>query len=229
MIVLHYTAMDSAAAARARLCDAEARVSAHWLLDRDGTVEQLVCETRRAWHAGLGAWGQGADVNSRSIGIEMVNTGAQPFSHAQMNALERLIDEIFARWDMRADGVIGHSDSAPGRKVDPGPRFDWARLVAGGRAVGACPETAGEAGGEAAFVADMRAAGYTSPVAPDVLLGALRLRHRPGHAGPRDGMDDAIARDLAQRHPVAALDARAVWTPAADDAEIDRQAGRAPR
>ncbi len=84
LIVLHYTAMASCAAARDRLCDPAAEVSAHWLIDRDGGAEQLVDEAARAWHAGAGAWGGLDDVNSRSIGIELQNTGAEPFPEPQM-------------------------------------------------------------------------------------------------------------------------------------------------
>lgn len=128
MIVLHYTAMESAAVACARLCDPEAEVSAHYLIDYDGTVLSLVEERKRAWHAGAGAWGAITDVNSRSVGIELQNTGAEPFGEPQMAALEGLLRDVMARWKIGPEGVIGHEDCAPGRKVDPGPRFDWGRL-----------------------------------------------------------------------------------------------------
>ncbi len=84
----------------------------------------------RAWHAGAGLWGGQEDVNSRSIGIELQkNRGDEPFAAPQMVALERLLQGIMARWDIPAQGVIGHSDMAPSRKGDPGPRFDWRRLA----------------------------------------------------------------------------------------------------
>ncbi len=120
LVVLHYTAMASCAEARDRLCDPTAEVSAHWLIDRDGRAEQLVDEAARAWHAGAGAWGGHQDVNSRSIGIELQNTGADPFAEPQMAALERLLADVLARWDIPPQGVIGHSDMAPLRKGDPG-------------------------------------------------------------------------------------------------------------
>lgn len=134
LVVLHYTAMESAEAACRRLCDPEAEVSAHYLIDYDGTVLSLVDEDRRAWHAGAGHWGKIADVNSHSIGIELQNTGAEPFGERQMAALERLLQDIMARRGIGPEGVIGHEHSAPGRKIDPGPKFDWARLVRGGLA-----------------------------------------------------------------------------------------------
>lgn len=128
LILLHYTAMDSAAAACARLCDPAAEVSAHYLIDYDGTVMSLVAEDARAWHAGAGSWGEIEDVNSYSIGIELQNTGFEPFGALQMDALERLLRQIMGRWGIGPESVIGHEDTAPGRKIDPGPRFDWARL-----------------------------------------------------------------------------------------------------
>lgn len=128
LIVVHYTAMGSAAASCARLCDPAAEVSAHYLIDYDGTVMSLVDEAKRAWHAGAGSWGAVTDVNSHSIGIELQNTGSEPFPEPQMAALEDLLAGIMERWSIAPEGVIGHQDCAPGRKIDPGPRFDWGRL-----------------------------------------------------------------------------------------------------
>lgn len=136
MVVIHYTGMTNAAAARARLCDPAAQVSAHWLIGLDGGVEALVPEERRAWHAGVSSWEGESDVNSRSIGIELVNPGHEhgyhPFPEPQMAALERLLARIMARWPVEARNVVGHQDVAPGRKIDPGEKFDWARLARGG-------------------------------------------------------------------------------------------------
>ncbi len=132
MIVIHYTGMETCAAALARLCDPVAEVSAHYLIDLDGATEQLVDETRRAWHAGVSEWQGETDINSRSIGIELANKGHgpgyHPFPEAQMAALETLIKDIKLRWSISPDNVVGHEDIAPGRKIDPGPKFDWARL-----------------------------------------------------------------------------------------------------
>lgn len=132
MVVIHYTAMESCAAARDWLSNPASEVSSHYVIARDGQGWQLVAESMRAWHAGKGAWAGCDDVNSRSIGIELCNTGAEPFPEPQMVALETLLQGISLRWDIAH--VIGHSDMAPGRKIDPGPRFDWRRLVGQGLA-----------------------------------------------------------------------------------------------
>jgi N-acetylmuramoyl-L-alanine amidase len=135
MVVLHYTAMDTAQAAAARLCDPAAEVSAHWLIGRDGALWRLVAEDRRAWHAGRGGWAGETDVNSRSIGVELDNTGDAPFSAAQMRAVETLLAAALRRWSIPPERVIGHACMAPDRKADPGPRFDWRRLARRGLAV----------------------------------------------------------------------------------------------
>jgi len=162
----------------------------------------MVDEAHRAWHAGAGVWGDVDDVNSRSIGIELSNDGFSPFSAPLMDALEALLPAIKDRWAVPAHRVIAHSDLAPGRKIDPGARFDWARLARAGLAIKASP-TAAIAVNEDAFVRDARIAGYTADVSMDVLLAALRLRHRHGCEGPLDGWDCAIAADLAERFPIA--------------------------
>ena len=136
MLVLHYTGIPNAADAQARLCDAAAKVSAHYMVDEDGTVSRLVDEERRAWHAGESHWRGRDGVNATSIGIEIVNPGHEfgyrPFPEAQMAALETLCLDILARHPIPARNVVGHSDVAPARKEDPGELFDWARLAAAG-------------------------------------------------------------------------------------------------
>lgn len=202
MVVIHYTAMESCAAALARLCDPAAEVSAHWLIAEDGRVIALVPEEMRAWHAGAGAWGSVGDVNSRSIGIELANDGAQPFGAPQMAALERLLAGIMARWQVRPERVIGHSDMAPERKRDPGPRFDWRALARAGLSV--WPEDGGAAGVGAApgaLIPALRAFGYPE-APPEALLAAFRLRFRPWARGPADARDAGAAVDLARRFPV---------------------------
>ena len=129
LVVLHYTAMDSCEAARNRLCDPAAQVSCHYLISETGEVLRLVDEKMRAWHAGAGQWGDVADVNSRSIGIELANRGDHPFAAPQMAALEALLAGILDRRSIPPERVIGHSDMAPERKRDPGPKFDWKRLA----------------------------------------------------------------------------------------------------
>ena len=145
MLVLHYTGMDSAAAALDRLCDPAARVSAHYLIDEDGAVFRLVPEQRRAWHAGVAYWAGETDINSCSLGIELVNPGHElgyrPFPERQMRALEALATAAAARYRIPARRVVGHSDVAPARKKDPGELFDWPRLAHAG--IGLWPEVPG--------------------------------------------------------------------------------------
>lgn len=190
LIVLHYTAMLSAEAAAARLCDPEAEVSAHYLISARGEILRLVPEALRAWHAGAGCWAGQGDVNSRSIGIELDNRGDHPFAEPQMAALEVLLRGIMARWQILPEGVIGHSDMAPGRKCDPGPRFDWARLARQGLARAAPPAPAQTAGCSTdAFLAAARAAGFTADVPLESLLAATRLRFAPWRSGPLQAAD----------------------------------------
>lgn len=215
LIVIHYTAMASCAEARERLCDPVAEVSAHWLIDEDGRAEQLVDEGLRAWHAGAGSWRGRGDVNSRSIGIELANPGDRPFAEAQMAALERLLAAIMQRWGIPAEGVIGHSDMAPGRKADPGPRFDWRRLALAGLAAwpfaaereeGGCPPPAPDgappedisATEMARFLAALARLGYPEAEAA-VLLAAFRLRFRPWGRGAGGRAELARAEALAAR------------------------------
>ena len=188
LVVLHYTAMPTAEAALDRLCDPASEVSAHYLIAEDGRTWRLVDEAMRAWHAGTGAWAGRGDVNSRSIGIELANAGPAaglpPFPGPQMVALERLLDAVLARWSIPPAGVIAHSDMAPGRKADPGPKLDWRRLARGGRAVWADGAT-GAAPGWPAFAAAAAAAGYTPPGGDwPAVLAAARLRWRPWATSP---------------------------------------------
>lgn len=196
MVVLHYTAMESCDAARARLCDAAAEVSCHYLISETGEVFRLVDETMRAWHAGAGQWGDVGDVNSRSVGIELANRGDHPFAAPQMEALEGVLAAILRRWAIAPERVIGHSDMAPLRKCDPGPRFDWRRLALQGLSV--WPEPGG-CGGD--FIADARAFGYACDDA-EALLCAFRQRFRPHASGPLEDTDRALMHDLAARFPV---------------------------
>jgi len=136
MLVLHYTGMRTAAAALDRLTDPAAEVSAHYLIDKSGTVFRLVPEERRAWHAGVARWRGASDVNGRSIGIELANPGHEhgycPFPHAQMSSLVQLCRGILARHDIPPRNVVGHSDVAPARKQDPGELFDWPGMAEAG-------------------------------------------------------------------------------------------------
>jgi len=189
LVVLHHTAMPSCSAALERLCDPGAEVSAHYLIDSDGTVLSLVAEAARAWHAGAGAWAGAGDVNSRSIGIELANTGREPFAEPQMAALERVLAGVLDRHALPPEAVIGHSDMAPDRKRDPGSRFDWRRLALQNLSVWPEPAEPGD------FQADLRRFGYPE-AAPETLLSAFRLRFRPWACGPVDDTDRALAAGL---------------------------------
>jgi len=194
LIVIHYTGMASCAAARARLCDPGAEVSAHWLVSETGEAEPLVDEAMRAWHAGAGEWAGQRDVNSRSIGIELANTGAKPFPEPQMTALEDLLLGVMRRWQIAPQGVIAHSDMAPDRKKDPGARFDWRRLALGGLSVWPVPGQADPA----AFLPAAVAFGYPQTEV-GLVLQAFRLRFRPFAQGPLEATDAGMAVDLARR------------------------------
>lgn len=133
MIVLHYTGMVSGEAALERLRDPAAEVSAHYLVEEDGRIFRLVDEDKRAWHAGRAHWRGITDVNSASVGIEIVNPGHEHgyrnFTEAQMSAVIPLVAEIKERHGITRGNVVGHSDVAPARKEDPGELFNWHALA----------------------------------------------------------------------------------------------------
>jgi N-acetylmuramoyl-L-alanine amidase len=136
MVVIHYTEMPDALSALGRLCDPQSQVSAHYLIDQGGQVHQLVDEDRRAWHAGVSYWQGDRDINSRSIGIELDHpghAGGNPaFSAALMDSLVDLLGAIRQRHGIKPRHVLGHSDIAIGRKIDPGEMFDWSCLAKAG-------------------------------------------------------------------------------------------------
>ena len=136
MLVLHYTGMTTAAAALERLCDSDARVSAHYVIEENGVIWRLVPENRRAFHAGISCWEGERDLNAVSLGIEIVNPGHEwgyrPFPEIQMASVEALCADLVARYSIPAHRVVGHSDIAPDRKSDPGELFDWPRLARAG-------------------------------------------------------------------------------------------------
>ena len=133
MVVLHYTDMPSADAALGRLCDPAAKVSAHYLITEEGEVIQLVPESKRAWHAGRSFWRGRSSVNGASIGIELANPGHtcgyRPFPDGQIEALVPLLHRMVKTYDIPRANVVGHSDVAPQRKLDPGELFPWERLA----------------------------------------------------------------------------------------------------
>ena len=135
-IVLHYTGMRTAQDALNRMCDPAAQVSAHYMIDEDGSVYQLVDESRRAWHAGESFWRGKTDLNSLSIGVELVNKGHEfgytPFPAVQIASLKMLLKAIMARHALPPEALLAHSDIAPARKEDPGELFPWQELAAEG-------------------------------------------------------------------------------------------------
>lgn len=224
LVVLHYTAMETAEAAVERLCDPAAEVSAHYLIAEDGTTIALVDEDKRAWHAGIGLWGDLSDINSHSIGIELANQGPQSpapeFPPVQLAALVTLLSAILSRWNIPPERVIGHSDMAPFRKDDPGPYFDWKSLAGKGLSIWPS-ETELTTGNEAElwgrFIAAARTFGYHAPIDLDTgfedermwaeTLVSFRLRFRPHTAGEITAHDVAIIENLAAHYPCALLDA----------------------
>jgi N-acetylmuramoyl-L-alanine amidase len=193
-LILHYTGMPSAAAALDRLCDPAAKVSAHYLIDEDGDVVQLVPEERRAWHAGVSSWAGRAGLNDCSTGIELVNPGHEwgyrPFTEAQYDACVALCRGLLARWPIAPCRVLAHSDVAPARKQDPGELFDWARLAAAG--VGLWPQPGpGEARSVGRLQAELARFGYGVPQsgrldeATRLVLLAFQRHFRPARIDGR--------------------------------------------
>jgi N-acetylmuramoyl-L-alanine amidase len=146
-LILHYTGMETEEAALTRLCDPAAEVSCHYAIGADGTIVQLVPEARRAWHAGRSFWAGERDMNSVSIGIELMNGGHDfglpPYPDAQIAALIELGRDILSRHAIPSSRVLGHSDIAPFRKRDPGEHFPWAELAAAGVGHYAVPQPGG--------------------------------------------------------------------------------------
>ncbi|MGH6717681.1 MAG: peptidoglycan recognition protein family protein [Alphaproteobacteria bacterium] len=207
MLVLHYTGMASAGAALDRLTDATAKVSAHYVVDEDGTIFRLIAEHRRAWHAGVASWRGQRDVNGASVGVELVNPGHdfgyRPFPEAQMAALEALAKGILARHPIPARNVVGHSDVAPLRKDDPGELFDWARLARAG--IGLWPELR-PVGGEMGLVLGPGAAG---PPVADVQAALAAIGYGIGTGGVFDTGTEAVVRAFQRRFRPRRIDGRA--------------------
>ena len=183
-IILHYTGMQDAQTALARLCDPTSKVSAHYLIDEDGTVTPLVDETKRAWHAGQSFWRGITDMNSASIGIELVNPGHEfgyrPFPKIQIAALKKLLPDIIARHKMNAATcLLAHSDIAPLRKQDPGELFPWSELAQEGFGQWLEPKTVDYAPTtEAEAIQLLSLIGYDT-TAPHYALQAFQRRYCP--------------------------------------------------
>ncbi len=187
MLVLHYTGMNTAAAALERLCDPDARVSAHYVIEENGVIWRLVPENRRAFHAGVSCWEGERDLNAVSLGIEIVNPGHEwgyrAFPEAQMASVERLCRDLIARYPIPPHRVVGHSDIAPERKSDPGELFDWARLARAGIGIWppAMPTSRGFAINPAEALGDLSSIGYCTKVelqTPALVAFQRRFRQR---------------------------------------------------
>lgn len=226
LVVLHYTGMQNAEVALARLTDPApvagnypgpwqsedvapdaplGRVSAHYVVAEDGAVYRLVAEEHRAWHAGASNWDGEGDVNSRAIGIEIANGGHDfdlpDFTDAQIASVIRLLGEILDRWSLTPARVVGHSDIAPERKLDPGEKFPWKRLAAAGVSIWPAPEPKPRQDEEfvahaqqqlAAFGYGVRASGFMDAETKAALM-AFQRRFRPGQI---DGVLDDETRAL---------------------------------
>ncbi|HEX8986333.1 MAG TPA: N-acetylmuramoyl-L-alanine amidase [Rhodocyclaceae bacterium] len=201
-VIIHQTSDDTADEALATLTDPERKVSAHYLVGRDGTLYQLVDEAKRAWHAGASWWHGDTDLNSVSIGIELDNNGAEPFAEPQIRRLMALLDDLKQRYKIPTDNFLAHGDVAPGRKVDPSALFPWERLAAAGfgpwcRQAPTNPQAVGDVS------LGLRLLGYdtTTPVAA---LAAFR-RHFLGveSSAPPDAKDAAMLNCLLQQERAA--------------------------
>jgi N-acetylmuramoyl-L-alanine amidase len=211
LIVLHYTGMASGAAALARMQDPVAKVSAHYMVWEDGRIARLVDETRRAWHAGVSRWQGLEDLNARSVGIEIVNGGHDypqadgslpPYPDVQVAAVIALAREVAAAHAIPPAGIVGHSDIAPTRKIDPGEHFPWARLAEAGlglwppeEAGASCVWMGGDPGG---LNRQLAAIGYDLADVP----AALRAFQRRWLPDAITGMADA--RTLVRLTQIAA-------------------------
>lgn len=207
LLLMHYTGMTSAQAAIKRLCATDVEASAHYLIDVDGRITQMVCEAERGWHAGKSVWAGETDINSCSIGIEIHNPGHEfgyvDYPEAQMQAVEALSLEILSRHAIPPERVLAHSDIAPNRKQDPGERFDWQRLHAKGIGHWVPPEPLGDdqglGWGDAdeevlAFQEALASYGYGIPVTgfydkdTEIVVTAFQRHFRPARV---DGRADA--------------------------------------
>ncbi len=189
ILLLHYTGMDSCAKAIDWLSRPESGVSSHYVVDVDGTVTQLVREDMRAWHAGQSSWHGETDINSASIGIEIHNPGHGEdycdFPDRQMQAVADLSRDIIGRWGIEPEGVLGHSDVAPGRKIDPGERFDWKGLAEAGVGRWVAPEPVGPLIGS-----------HSQQTDPETVRHIKRLLAGYGYGIGEDGVLDAEARKV---------------------------------
>ena len=199
LIVLHYTEQESVQHSLDTLRSANSGgpVSAHYLLGEDGATYQLVSDERRAWHAGAGRWGTIHELNSASIGIEIDNDGHEPFTDAQFDALVSLLEDLTTRHRIPRTEVIGHSDLAPGRKIDPGPLFPWKRLYDAGYGIWPDPDAPSPPPGFDPVQA-LRLIGY-GVEDMESTIHSYRMRFRGDNAKTLDAEDLRILHSLASQ------------------------------
>ena len=201
MVVLHYTGMESSSEAATRLCNPHSGVSAHYLLDENGTVYRLVAESCRAWHAGVSCWAGDRNINDRSIGIELVNPGHEhgyrPFPEPQMRALESLLRSILDRHGISPTRVLGHSDVAPERKTDPGELFDWVRLAR--RELAVWPSESPPPPPEASVRRLLQEIGYDGEARLEAVIAAFQ-RHFVRDSPPTGDIDTQTLKQIAAVH-----------------------------
>ncbi|MCA8892908.1 MAG: N-acetylmuramoyl-L-alanine amidase [Hyphomonas sp.] len=200
MLVLHYTGMETGQAALDQLRNPEAKVSSHYLLWEDGRVDQLVPDHLRAWHAGVSSWQGEEDLNSRSIGIEIVNGGHDvplpdgslpPYPPTQIDALIGLCRKILAAHDIPQTRIVGHSDIAPLRKQDPGEHFPWEQLARAG--IGLWPDGTGPADGPGLVP------GETGPDVEKLQATLAGIGYGIAESGTFDPLTEAVVRAFQRR------------------------------
>ena len=201
IVILHYTAARSFEEAKATLCSKDSKVSAHYLISEDGRIYSLVHEAKRAWHAGVSKWGSITDINSYSIGVELSNDGFSPFGEKLMMSLELLLDEVVKKWEIPACRVLAHSDVSPGRKIDPGVKFDWDRLALRNLAIKPKVRNV-EIPNRKDFLKSLGVFGYNTEKPYETLLSAFRIRFNPLETGALTVNDTGLAKALSLEYPV---------------------------
>ncbi|RDZ27226.1 N-acetylmuramoyl-L-alanine amidase [Lysobacter silvisoli] len=199
LIVLHHTDMDSAQGAlQALSTPAPGRqVSSHYLIGADGHLYQLVADQDRAWHAGIGRWGELDDLNSASIGIELDNDGSAPFAEAQIQTLLRLLQDLTTRLNIAPQALVAHGDIAPTRKNDPSALFPWKRLADAGYGLWPRADAAAPPAGFDPWAA-MRLIGYDLRD-PAAARRAFQRRFRGRESEDWLPGDDAVLYDLQRQ------------------------------
>ena len=200
-IVIHYTAMATSELALKRLCSPIHEVSSHYLITKKGKVYQLVRDEMRAWHAGAGSWMGQSDINSRSLGIELASLGNHPYSLPQIFSLETTLRHLINKWDIPVHNILGHSDIAVSRKLDPGRKFDWRGLALSSLSIWPDCEISVTVD-KSEFITLAESFGYSSPKGMSEeeslhhLLDSFRSRFRPWASGELNEHDISCLREL---------------------------------